>query len=329
MSSSSPRIVVLGAGPVGATLARQLVADGEPGVRLVSRSGSGPEHHAIDRHRADAADLAALRAATAGAEVIVNALNPPYHRWAQEWPALHEHTMTVARETGAVLVLVDNLYAYGDTGGRPLSPDLPTSATFTNGRVRAEMAAALLAEHAAGRLRATIARASDFVGPLVTGSSFGDRVVPRVLAGKSVSVLGALDQPHSFAYMPDVARTLATIARDPRALGHVWHVPSGPAITQRAAVTRLAELAGTKVAVKVVPPAMLAIAGLVAPAIRPLRDVRYQFTQPFVVDATATEQSFGLRATPLDQALRATLDWYRDGTLPALEPSSGFTQRSQ
>ncbi|MEZ5250816.1 MAG: hypothetical protein R2713_16885 [Ilumatobacteraceae bacterium] len=64
---------------------------------------------------------------------------------------------------------------------------------------------------------ATLARASDFFGPEVLGSMLGERVMPRVLAGRKVSLLGALDRPHDMSYLPDVARTLVTLATDERA----------------------------------------------------------------------------------------------------------------
>jgi nucleoside-diphosphate-sugar epimerase len=96
------------------------------------------------------------------------------------------------------------------------------------GSVRRRMADDLLAGHAAGRFRATLARASDFYGPEVKGAALGERVVPKVIAGKKVSLLGSLDVPHSVSYMPDVVRTLVTIATDERAWGKPWHVPNAP-----------------------------------------------------------------------------------------------------
>ncbi len=308
--TTAPLHVVLGAGPVGTTLAEQLVARGIR-VRTITRSGGGLTHPLAERVAADVADPAALRAAVAGASVIYNAVNPPYHRWPELWPPMHRAAMDAAAAHGAVLVLMDNLYAYGPTGGRVLTPDLPQAATDAKGRVRAQMADELLAAHHAGRLRATIARASDFVGPLVTGSHLGERVVPRVLAGKGVQLLGSLDQPHSFAYMPDVARTLVALGTDERAWGHIWHVPSAPAPTQRQVIERMAQLAGTTVKVSTLSPALLRIAGLVVPMLRELRGTSYQFEAPFVVDASATEATFGITATPLDDVLTHTLDWYR------------------
>jgi hypothetical protein len=38
-----------------------------------------------------------------------------------------------------------------------------------------------------------------------------------------------------------------------------------------------------------------------------LRHVRYQFVAPYVLDSSAFQETFGVRPTPVDEALRATL----------------------
>ena len=194
----------------------------------------------------------------------------------------------------------------------PMAATDPLRATGRKGAMRARMATDLLEAHAACRLRATLARASDFYGPGVLGSAMGERVVPRVLAGKKVSVLGSADLPHSFSYMPDVVRTMATLATDERAWGRAWHVPNAPAGTQREFVAALAAAAGTEVKVSTVPHVALSALGLVVPVMRELKETWYQFAEPFVTDSTATEATFGLAATGLAEGAAATVRWWRD-----------------
>ncbi|MFN8021433.1 MAG: NAD-dependent epimerase/dehydratase family protein [Acidimicrobiales bacterium] len=302
--------VVVGAGPVGSTTARTFVERGDT-VTVVTRRGIGPQHPAIRLERGDATDATRLTELATGAASIVNAVNPPYHRWATDWPPMHQGFMTAAQRSGAVLVMMDNLYAFGPDAPMPMREDDPMRATGTKGSMRATMARELLDGHAAGRFRATLARASDFFGPEVLGSMLGDRVMPKVLAGKKVSLLGAIDEPHDMSYMPDVARTLVTIATDERAWGHAWHVPNPTTLTQRDAVARLARAAGTTVAVSTVPWAMVRLAGLFVPMMRELQETRYQFDRPFVADSTHTRQTFGLEATSWDEAAAATVAWWR------------------
>lgn len=303
---------IVGAGPVGTTTALELVRRGHR-VRVVTRSGSGLDHPLVEKVAANADDVEAMTAACTGAVALYNCANPPYHRWPTEWPPIHRALMSAAERTGAVLVLMDNLYAYGPTGGRVMRESDPLAATGPKGRTRAAMATDLLAAHAAGRLRATIARASDFTGPLVLGSTMGDRVVPRVLAGKKVSVLGRIDVAHSMTYVPDVARTLVTLATDERAWGRAWHVPSAPAVSQRAVVDAFADAAGTRVTVTAIPWAAVRLLGVAVPFMRELRETRYQFDEPFVMDSSAAETTFGIAPTPLADQAQATVAWWRDG----------------
>jgi nucleoside-diphosphate-sugar epimerase len=276
--------LVIGSGPVGSGIAQRLADQGSP-VTVFTRSGTGPVHPSITLAKGDAVDAAALARHAEGAATIFNCANPPYHRWGTDWPPMHQAIMTAAERTGAVVVMMDNLYAFGTDRPMPMKPTDPLLATGEKGSVRARMATELLAAHAAGRLRATLARASDFYGPGVVDASLGERVVPRVLAGKKVSVLGRVDVPHSVTYMPDVVATMVTIATDERAWGQAWHVPRAPAVSQRDAVQALAKAA--------------------------LKEVLYQFDKPWIIDASLTEQTFGLAATPLAEGAAATVAWWR------------------
>lgn len=302
--------LVLGSGPVGSGIAQLLADQGSP-VTVFTRSGTGPVHPSITLAKGDAVDAAAIARHAEGAAAIFNCANPPYHRWGTDWPPMHQAIITAAERTGAVVVMMDNLYAFGADRPMPMKPTDPLLATGEKGSVRARMATELLAAHAAGRLRATLARASDFYGPGVIDSSFGDRVVPRVLAGKKVSVLGRVDVPHSVTYMPDVVTTMVTIGTDERAWGQAWHVPSAPAVSQRDAVQALAKAAGTTVQVGSVPNLALTLGGLFNPSLKALKEVLYQFEKPWIIDASLTEQTFGLAATPLAEGAAATVAWWR------------------
>ena len=43
-----------------------------------------------------------------------------------------------------------------------------------------------------------------------------------------------------------------------------------------------------------------------------MKEMLYQFEEDFVVDSSRFMSTFGTQATPLDDAIRATLGWYRD-----------------
>lgn len=325
----APHLVV-GAGPAGTSIALLLADRGVP-VTVLTRSGTGPDHPLVTRVAGTATDADLLTQLATGAAAIHNCVNPPYHRWHIDWPPMHRAFMAAAERTGAVLVMMDNLYGFGPDATLPMGEDDPMRATGAKGATRAAMATELLAAHSAGRLRATLARASDFYGPRVTDALLGERCVPRLLAGKKVTLLGDPDALHSFSYMPDVARTMVTIATDERAWGRAWHVPNAPALTTRQTVDALAAAAGTTARITAVPKTALRLVGLASPTMRALLETWYQWSEPFVTDSALTERTFGLTATPIDVAAAETVAWWRSRTEggSAVDPSgSGATSHS-
>ncbi|MFJ8567805.1 NAD-dependent epimerase/dehydratase family protein [Streptomyces sp. NPDC093514] len=303
--------VVIGFGPAGAATARLLAEQGHS-VRVVTRSGRSPET-GIEHIALDATDAARLTEIVQGATALYSCAAPPYHRWASDWPPLAASLCAAAEATGAALVMLGNLYAYGPVDG-PLTEELPLAATGTKGRVRAAVWEQARTLHEQGRIRAVEVRASDFFGPGVTdGGHLAGRVLPPLLRGKPVTTLGDPDAPHSWTYLPDVARTLTEAAGDERAWGRAWHVPTQEALSVREMVDRLAAQAGTgPVAVRRLPSAVVGAAALFSPLLRELKEVRYQFDRPFVVDSSAYETAFAARPTPVDEQVGATVDWWRD-----------------
>jgi nucleoside-diphosphate-sugar epimerase len=295
--------VIIGAGPIGTATAQALLHTGHE-VTVVTRGGSGPD--GVRRVAADATDAGRLTELASGAATLYNCANPPYHRWPELWPPMAAAILTAAERSGAALVSMSNLYGYGPVRG-PMTEGLPLSATTVKGRVRVRMWLDALAAHEAGRVRATEARASDFLGP-GAASLFTTRVMPAVRAGRSAYVPANLDVPHTVTYTGDVGRTLAVLGTDPRAYGRAWHVPSPPAMTMRAVAERYAELVGAPAPrLRRAPGFALSLAARFNPEAREFAEVRYQFEEPWILDSTAAQTTFGLTASTVDDALRAML----------------------
>jgi nucleoside-diphosphate-sugar epimerase len=306
---------IVGAGAVGSGTAIRLVEAGHD-VRIVTRSGTGPTHPKIELVAADAGDSARLAGITRGAHSLYNCANLPYDKWTTGWPPLAEAFLAAAEATGARLVTMSNLYGFArDTS--PMAATRELAPPTRKGRVRTDMWNAALRGHTEGRIQATEARASDYFGPgLGETSHLGDRAVPRALAGKAVSMIGAPDVIHSWSYIRDVCATLATLGTDDRALGRAWHVPTLPAVTATDMIDGICDAARVdRVKVKQMPRLALRAAGLLMPLVRELLEMRYQFNEPFVIDAADTTEVFGLTATPLPVQMQATIESYRKATV--------------
>ncbi len=303
--------VIVGAGAVGAGTALQL-ADAGHDVRIVTRSGSGPNHANIERVAADASDSGRLSELAHGAHSLYNCANPPYNKWATAWPPLAASLIAASTATGARLVTMSNLYGFA-RGVQPMRATDPLAPFMNKGRIRSDMWDDALRAHNEGRIQATEVRASDYFGPgLGETSHLGDRAVPPVLAGKSVSLLGPADVIHSWSFIGDVCTTMATVGTDDRSLGRAWHVPTLPAVTARTMINAISDEAGLPhVKIRQIPAIALRLGGLFSPVIRELLEVRYQFSEPFVIESSDTTEVFGLEPTPMDEQVRETLRHYQ------------------
>jgi nucleoside-diphosphate-sugar epimerase len=301
--------VIIGAGPVGSAVAEALVQRSDS-VVMVTRSGRGPEHPSIERIAADATDAARLADLAGGAVALYNCANPRYTTWLTDWPPLHASILTAAEQSGAVLVNAAPLYGYGPMS-EVMTPQTPLAATHPKLRIRADMWRDALALHQAGRIRVTEVRASDYIEANGILSFMG----APLLAGRRAYSPSPLRVPHSWSSIHDLAQALVTVAADTRAYGRAWMSPTHEPMTVRQFLDAFttANGVGAKAKVAVIPYPVLWTTGLFNPFIKELRTTHYQFTKPFVIDSSETEQTFGLKPRPLAESLRAAAAAIRSG----------------
>ncbi|MEE2035075.1 NAD-dependent epimerase/dehydratase family protein [Rhodococcus chondri] len=307
--------VVAGAGPVGSTVAEQLAAQGHR-VRILTRSGSGPDNDRIEKLRVDVNDARSVADALTGedgdtAVAIHMCIHGSAYRadvWERELPAAERTVLDAAHNVGAVVVFPESLYSYS-TPDRVMTENSPRDAVDGKRGVRHRLLQAR-EDHRAPTVSVV---ASDFFGPHVLNAHAGERMVPTVLAGKRTWVLGSPDIPHSFTYVPDLAAAMIAAAANPDTWNRVLHAPTGPALTQREMATAYADAAALPAPKLGTIPAWVLRAGAVVNRdMRELTEMLYQFTAPFVMDSSGTERLLGLSPTPLPEAAAATVAWWRE-----------------
>lgn len=302
--------VVTGAGPVGSTVALQLAEAGHR-VRLLTRSGSGPEHPLVERRRVDVSRPEALGEAFDGAVAVHHCIHGSAYDarvWRAELPVAERAVLEAAGRVGAVVVFPESLYSYGPVDG-VMTEQTPRTATTGKLGVRTE----LLAQRDASPTPTVSVAASDFYGPLVRDAHAGERLVPTVLAGRTMRVVGSLDQPHSFTYVPDLAAAMVTAAGREDLWNSVLHAPTAPAVTQRELVAGVAAAAGVRVPrTSAIPVPLMSAVGLVSREMKELAETGYMFSRPFVMDSSASQERLGLAPTDLATGLAATVAWWRE-----------------
>ena len=103
----------------------------------------------------------------------------------------------------------------------------------------------------------------------------GELSVGRLAKGKSAQVVGDPDQPHSFTYVPDIARALMTVADADDAMGAASNVPNAPDKT-----------------------------------LREMKEMLYQWQRPFLVDSSRFGERFWADATSFEVGVATTAPSY-------------------
>ena len=301
--------VVLGTGAVGKSVARELVKLGK-NVRMVNRSGKAADMPAsVEVVKGDVYNAVNVAELTKGATTVYQCAQPTYTEWAEKFPPLQAAVLEGVATSGAKLVVMENLYMYGDPNGRPITETLPYDAHTKKGKIRAAMSEALMNAHRSGKVRVAIGRASDFIGPEYFIGA--DQLIYPAIEGKTANALGDLDALHSFTFVPDIGKALAILGTRDEALGQVWHIPSPAPLTQRQLATLIYKEAGQPLKVRAGGRLILSVMGLFNANVREIIEMLYEFEKPFIMDSSKFEKAFGLKATPIEQAVRETVAYFK------------------
>jgi nucleoside-diphosphate-sugar epimerase len=309
--------LVLGAtGGIGGELARTLRARGWR-IRALHRNPEG-RGGGFEWLRGDAMSPADVTAAAEGARLIVHAVNPPgYRNWEKLVLPMLDSSIAAARAHGATILLPGTVYNYGPDAFPALTEDSPQRPRTRKGAIRVEMEARLRAA-ADGRLRALVVRAGDFFGPRAGNNWFGQGLVKPGQPPKAIQYPGAPGVGHQWAYLPDVAETMARLVEADRPepfetfhmAGH-WD-PDGTAMI--AAIR--AALGRPDLPVRRFPWPVVRLAQPFVPFFRELAEMHYLWRQPIRMDNRRLVAAIGPEPhTPLEQAVRDALAGL--GCLPA------------
>ncbi|HEX3473329.1 MAG TPA: NAD-dependent epimerase/dehydratase family protein [Silvibacterium sp.] len=256
-------------------------------------------------------DPASVRAACRGVDTLIYLIGVPYNRF-ELHPVLMQKTLDGAIAEGVQrVVLIGTVYPYGRARTPKVSEDHPREPHTFKGRMRKAQEDVLLKAHNEGRIQATILRLPDFYGPHVE-KSFLDSVFKAATHGGTADMIGPIDLPHEFIYVPDAGPVVLALAAKPEAYGKWWNLAGAGTITQREFATKAFALAGRGPKIRVVGKTGLRIIGLFQPIMRELVEMHYLVTEPVIMDDTAIDRLIGaIQKTPYDEGIRLTFEAYK------------------
>jgi nucleoside-diphosphate-sugar epimerase len=306
------KIVLLGAaGAMGQSVAAALRKAGRP-YRVVGRSRApltelfgGDPLAEIATWNPD--DAESVRAATRGASTIVYLVGVNYWQF-ELHPQLMAKTLAGAVAEGVEhFLLIGTVYPYGRPRTDRVREDHPREPHTFKGRMRKAQEDLLLEAQAAGRIKGAVLRLPDFYGPGVD-KSFLHGAFAVATRGGAANLIGPLDTPHEFVFVPDVGPVVARLVETPAVWGHVWHLAGAGVTSQQAMLDEIARQAGRPVKVRVAGKWMLRVLGLFNPLLREMVEMHYLLTEPVIMDDSALSALIGpIAKTPYPEGIRQTL----------------------
>lgn len=316
MGNSVRSIALIGAaGAIGKSIADALRAQGKAyrvvgrdQAKLQSTFGADPLAEIVTWN---ADDPASVRAAVRGMETMIYLVGVPYDQFALH-PVLMQKTLDGAISEGVErMVLVGTVYPYGTPVTRPVTESHPREPQTFKGKMRKQQEEVLLQAHREGKIQGTILRLPDFFGPGVDKSLLHS-LFQAAAKGGTANLIGPIDTPHEFFYVPDAGPVVLALAAEPKAYGKWWNLGGPGVTTQRDFAAHVFSLAGHKPKLRVVGKTTLKIMGLFSPIMRELVEMSYLQTDPVLLDDSALHSLLGsIRKTSYADAIRATFEVYR------------------
>lgn len=320
----APRIGLVGAtGAVGASIASAFEAAATP-YAVIGRSAASLARMAGDTRLAQARlwqpdDVDGMRPAFRGLDTLIYMVGVPYDAFHLH-PQLMRRTIAAAAAEGVSrLLLIGTAYPFGRPQAARVDEAHPRMPHTRKGQMRKEQEDILMAADAAGTIRASILRLPDFYGPGVERSFLAD-IFAAAAEGRRAKVVGPIDTPHEFVFVPDVGPVVRALVGREDAFGHTFNLGGAGTITVREVADRAFALAHRPPKLMVAGRTLLRLAGLFDPLMRELVEMNYLMTTPVVFDDSALQRLIGpIAKTSYDEGIARCMAAARD----ALSGKSG------
>jgi nucleoside-diphosphate-sugar epimerase len=252
-------------------------------------------------------DPQSVRQAAEGMEAIIYLVGVNYWQFDLH-PVLMEKTLDGAIAVGVHrILLIGTVYPYGMPKRSVVTEDHPREPQTFKGQMRKKQEDLLFVAHESGRIQASELRLPDFFGPNVE-KSFMWSTFQAARRGGRAQMVGPINKPHQFVYVPDVGPIVIKLLHSDRAWGRAWHFAGSGTITQKEFAEKIFAAAGRPTKYFVANKMMLRAMGLFSPLLREMVEMHYLLSDPVLLnDERLNRLLGGLERTTYDQGIRETL----------------------
>lgn len=298
-------VLILGArGRLGSALAGAFSARGWRVIRQVRSAGSVSSENIVQADARSASEvLKALDDANIkSVNLVINACNPIYTRWATEALPLNEAAIRVAKTLNATLLFPGNVYNFGADMDPQLANDTPQRAQTRKGRIRIAMEQQL-ADAAGSGLQSIVIRAGDFFGS--TQGSWFDLVIAKDLSRGKIGIPGSPEVPRAWAYVPDLANTFVNIATQRDTLARFEQVHfAGHTVSLQDVINAVSTITQRNYKQSKLPWPLIRTLSFAVPMWREIAELAYLWERPHQLVTAPQHQSLIAAQTPFNAAIR-------------------------
>jgi nucleoside-diphosphate-sugar epimerase len=245
-----------------------------------------------------------VRRAADGAQLLVYGVNAPYGQWDSTVVPWLDVSARVAEAARLTIVFPGNVYNFDPADGPRFDEQAPMQPPTAKGRLRVQMESRLRRASAQGA-RVLIVRAGNFVGAHAP-STWLRHLIKRTARGYALSAAGPRDLKHAWAYLPDLAQTIAELIAQPDRLTafSVFHFRGHEASFDDLAAA-IQQASGHAVRMKNFPWWAMRLAAPFSAWSRSLLEMRYLWEHPVQLAETRLVATLPMPVphTPLTEAL--------------------------
>lgn len=304
------RALVLGAsGGMGHAIVNELYERGVE-VRAFSRTKEKLEQlfegrRGIEIFTGDAFSPEDLKAATDDTDIIFHAANIPYKEWEEKLALLMGNILTVCKDKSLKLAVVDNIYAYGRSGGtEKINEQYPKNPHTKKGKIRLHNEK-LIKDSG---VQAFICHFPDFYGPNAENTIL-QYTLKNIAENKKAMFVGNQEIAREYIFTPDGAKAIVNLAENETAYGQNWNIPGYGVITGKEIVGTLKELTGYQKGVSTVTRGMVKFLSLFSKDMREIEEMFYLNEQPVILNGEKYEKHLGpVPRTSYREGLKQTLE---------------------
>ncbi|WAA12066.1 SDR family NAD(P)-dependent oxidoreductase [Fervidibacillus halotolerans] len=306
------KMLVLGAsGGMGYSIVNELVERGYH-VRAFARNRERLEklyknRTDVELFTGDLLQFQDILEATKDVDIIFHAAGFPYVQWAEKLPVSTKNILEAAKQNGAKLAVVDNIYAYGRASGGKVTERKPKNPHTKKGKIRLQMEQMIKQSG----VEYVIAHFPDFYGPNAENSVM-HYFLENVMKNKKAIFVGDPTLKREYIFTPDGAKALVSLALTEKAYGQNWNIPGYGGITGEEIIRYVRHLTGYRQKVRTITKWKIKLLGLFDRNLREVVEMFYLYEQPIFLSGEKYERELGpLPKTPYEEGLKRTVEFMK------------------